>query len=357
MPYSVNDLRGAVNAGVIGAADLDRLLAFLSNALPAASGEASPPARFDVAHLLWYAGALIVIDAPWGCFRPLAFSQMGGQALTVSGGHLCDRVYRGRSLPLAPQEPARPRRLAGRRRGFDGAARGLRHPGCSSAWWGQFGKPGTVQDFYVWIKGSWIFMEIADHCGRRAGAALLSRAPFIVMLIAVALWFMSMDLAPWVAAAITPTSRCAARCRSGSGLAILLAWTVDCRSRSGDFAFWLHLFGLITFWGGISQRERFDRTGQGALLRAECRPARVGGAVSMPRASMQCSARSALRSISAISPNKVFKDSLLFPFALSLIGIAVIAAGLLYHRNERAIADWLSAHLPASLLQFRSAAA
>jgi hypothetical protein len=54
---------------------------------------------------------------------------------------------------------------------------------------------------------------------------------------------------------------------------------------------------------------------------------------------------------------KVFRDSLLFPFSLSLIGIAVIAAGLLYHRNERAIAAWLSAHLPAALLRFRSVSA
>jgi hypothetical protein len=53
----------------------------------------------------------------------------------------------------------------------------------------------------------------------------------------------------------------------------------------------------------------------------------------------------------------VFKDSLLFPFALSLIGIAVIAAGLFYHRKERAIAAWLFAHLPAALLRLRSASA
>jgi hypothetical protein len=45
----------------------------------------------------------------------------------------------------------------------------------------------------------------------------------------------------------------------------------------------------------------------------------------------------------------VFNDSLWFPFALSLIGIAVIAAGLLYHRNERAIAGWIDAYLPAGL--------
>jgi len=51
----------------------------------------------------------------------------------------------------------------------------------------------------------------------------------------------------------------------------------------------------------------------------------------------------------------VFKDSLMFPFALSLIGIAVIAAGLLYHRHERAIAAWLSAQLPEAVLRLRRA--
>ena len=55
-------------------------------------------------------------------------------------------------------------------------------------WWGKFGKPGTVHDFYVWIKGSWVFMEIATVA---AGAVALRyyRFPFIVALIAFALWF------------------------------------------------------------------------------------------------------------------------------------------------------------------------
>ena len=47
----------------------------------------------------------------------------------------------------------------------------------------------------------------------------------------------------------------------------------------------------------------------------------------------------------------VFKDSLLFPFALSPIGIAVIAAGLFYHRKQEAIATWLAAHLPEGVLR------
>ena len=51
--------------------------------------------------------------------------------------------------------------------------------------------------------------------------------------------------------------------------------------------------------------------------------------------------------------DKVFKDSLLFPFALSLIGVAVIALGLLYHRKQDAIAAWMAAHLPPALAQLR----
>jgi hypothetical protein len=47
--------------------------------------------------------------------------------------------------------------------------------------------------------------------------------------------------------------------------------------------------------------------------------------------------------------------SLQFPFALSLIGIAVIAAGLLYHREKQTIATWLAGHLPEAVLRLRPA--
>ncbi|RTM03833.1 MAG: hypothetical protein EKK32_07220, partial [Bradyrhizobiaceae bacterium] len=49
----------------------------------------------------------------------------------------------------------------------------------------------------------------------------------------------------------------------------------------------------------------------------------------------------------------VFKNSLLFPFALSLIGVAVVAMGLAYHRKQRVIAEWLGANLPAAALRLR----
>jgi hypothetical protein len=51
----------------------------------------------------------------------------------------------------------------------------------------------------------------------------------------------------------------------------------------------------------------------------------------------------------------VFKNSLLFPFALSLIGIIVISAGLLYHRKQEMITGWMTTHLPDSILRLRPA--
>ena len=52
---------------------------------------------------------------------------------------------------------------------------------------------------------------------------------------------------------------------------------------------------------------------------------------------------------------KVFKDSLLFPFALSLIGIAIIALGLYYHRHQDAARAWVDANLPDFLQRLRPA--
>jgi len=51
--------------------------------------------------------------------------------------------------------------------------------------------------------------------------------------------------------------------------------------------------------------------------------------------------------------SEVFKDSLLFPFALSLIGVAVIASGLLYYRHRHAIERWLTERLPGQVLALR----
>ena len=70
MRYSSDDLRAAAAAGAINSSQLEPLLAFLATRPPA---EPVSAPKFDVVHLLWYMGALVVITA-MGLFSTLAFS-------------------------------------------------------------------------------------------------------------------------------------------------------------------------------------------------------------------------------------------------------------------------------------------
>ncbi|MGD9847312.1 MAG: hypothetical protein AB7U47_18215, partial [Variibacter sp.] len=62
MRFDEKDLDAAVDAGVLPAANREPLLAFLRARAPSApeGGAMSFVSRFDLAHVLWYAGALIV---------------------------------------------------------------------------------------------------------------------------------------------------------------------------------------------------------------------------------------------------------------------------------------------------------
>jgi hypothetical protein len=352
MHYSEDDLRAAQAAGVIGAADLARLVVFLAKRQPAESAsDAVPIPKFDAAHLLWYAGALIVIGA-MGLFSTLAFTQMGGTALTITaivyavaftiaGHHLWYqknlRTSGGLLITVAVSMVPL-------------AVYGIQD---ELGWWGKFGNPGTVQDFYVWIKGSWIFMEIAAIV---AGVVALRfyRFPFIVSIIAFALWNMSMDLTPWIFGGANFDWETRRKVSVWFGLGVvILAWIVDYRGRNGDFAFWLHLFGLMAFWGAITVTESSSEVGKalycllnvGLLLVAIILARRVYAVFGAIGISLY------LGHLADV----VFKNSLMFPFALSLIGIAVIAIGLLYHRRQEAIAAWLTANLPDAVLRLRPA--
>jgi len=348
MRYSNDDLRAAAAAGAMTPDQLEGLLAFLATRQPA---QPLPAPRFDVVHLLWYMGALVVISA-MGLFSTLAFSKMGGSALTATAlvyaalfagtGHYLWAVRQLRTpggLLIAVAVSMIPLAVYGVQDTY-----GL---------WSSFGKPGTVRDFYVWIKGSWIFMEIATIAGAVI-ALRFYRFPFIVFIMAVALWFMSMDIVPWITGSPIGNWETSRRVSVGFGLCIILAAViVNLRQRSGDFAFWLYLFGVLTFWGGITASSNgtdIDKAlycvlNLGFLLLAACLARRVFAVFGTIGIAIYLGDLA----------DKVFRDSMLFPFALSLIGIGIIALGLYYHRHQDTISAWVERHLPASLKRLRPA--
>jgi hypothetical protein len=345
MPYSDEDLRAAAKAGVLSESDLERLLAFLAKHHAAAP--AAP--RFDVVHMLWYAGALIVIGA-MGLFSTLAFSQMGGWALAVTAviyaalfviaGH---RLWTVSKLPTA----------GGLLIAVAVSMAPLAVYGVQDALgaWGKFGKPGTTHDFYVWIRGSWVFMEIATIAAA-ALALRFYRFSFIVLLAAVALWFMSMDIVPWITGSAHGNWETARKVSIWFGLGVLVvAFLVNMQQRTGDFAFWLYLFGVLTFWGGItaaSNGTAFDKA-----LHCAMNVGFLFLAVYLGRRVFAVFGTIGLAIYLGDLAQKAFKDSLLFPFALSLIGIAIIALGLWYYRHQEAIAARFERLLPEPLKRLR----
>jgi hypothetical protein len=350
MRYSIDDLRAAAAAGAINSSQFEALLAFLATRQ---GGPSTSVPKFDVVHLAWYMGALVVISA-MGLFSTLAFSKMGGPALTATAlvyavlftaaGHYLWEVRQLRTpggLLIAIAVSMIPLAVYGIQDSY-GA-------------WSQFGKPGTVRDFYVWVKGSWVFMELAAIAGALI-ALRFYRFPFIVFIMAFALWFLSMDVVPWITGSPSPvgnweTSR---RVSIGFGLAVIAAaMVVNIRQRSGDFAFWLYLFGVMTFWGGITDGSSVSNVDK--VLYGTLNLSLILVSAFLGRRVFAVFGTIGIALFLGDLASKVFGDSMLFPFALSLIGVAIIAFGLYYHRHQQAISAWVEKHLPDSLKRLRPA--
>jgi hypothetical protein len=347
MRMTDTDLKAATDAGIITPSQYEGLLAFLAQ--QPARVDDQPRRSFDVVHLLWYAGALIVITA-MGLFSTLAFAQMGGTALTITaviyaiGFGLAGRylwVEKGLQTPggllIAIAVTMAPLAVYGIQ-----DALGL---------WSRFGKPGTVRDFYIWIKGSWIFMETAAIAAA-ALALRFFRFPFLVLIVAFALWFMSMDIVPWITQADARDWETSRQVSIAFGFAmIVIAVAVNGRQQSGDFAFWLYLFGTLTFWGGITATS--GGTPLGKALYCAMNVGFLFLSVFLGRRVFAVFGTIGIAIYLGDLAAKVFKDSLLFPFALSLIGVAVIALGLYMHRHRDALETWFDTQLPPALKRLR----
>jgi hypothetical protein len=348
MRHSSDDLRAAAAAGAINSSQLEALFAFLATRQPGAPMSAP---KFDVVHLLWYMGALVVISA-MGLFSTLAFTKMGGPALAATAlvyaalftaaGHYLWTVRKLRTpggLLIAIAVSMIPLAVYGVQDSY-GA-------------WSQFGKPGTVRDFYVWIKGSWIFMELATIAGGLI-ALRFYRFPFIVFILAFALWFLSMDIVPWITGSPVGNWETSRRVSIGFGLAVIAAaMVVNMRQRSGDFAFWLYLFGVMTFWGGITDGSSVSNVDK--VLYGTLNLSLILVSAFLGRRVFAVFGAIGIALFLGDLASKVFGDSMLFPFALSLIGIGIIAFGLYYHRHQQAISAWVERHLPESLKRLRPA--
>ena len=173
------------------------------------------------------------------------------------------------------------------------------------------------------------------------------RFPFLTAPIAFAMWFMSMDLTPLIYGEHYYEAQGYQVVSLVFGLAVLVgAYVVDRRTEE-DYAFWGYLFGMFAFWGGLTLLEggsELDWFFYGGINAGFV----VLSVFLQRRVFVVFGALGVFGYVGHLAW-EIFEDSLLFPFALSAAGLAIIALGILYARNRDRIEGALMRIVPTGI--------
>ncbi len=337
MELKHSQLVEAVSRGLISAAQADDLWAFLS-----AHAQERPALRLT--YVLYYLGGLIAIGA-MTLFMNLGWERFGGWglffiALAYAGGGLwLTRYWLACRLPI-------PAGIAG---AFVVSLTPLAIYGLQVAL-GGWPEGRVYRDYHQLIDWRWLMMELATLA---SGMLMLwhCRRPFMMMPVAVTLWYLGMDLTPLLFDSSDPALNWELRklvsLVFGAAM-LLLAFWIDLRTRRDpDYAFWLYLFGVMTFWGGLSLLESDSELGKFGYF---C----INIALIMLAALLGRRVFAVFGGLGAAGylgylAWHVFRDSLLFPFALSALGLAVVWLGLAWQRHEHSVGARLRRRLPQPL--------
>ncbi len=355
-PIRPADLEAAVAAGVLDRSQAEALWAFWRAGAPGAVAAHDPGvARFTFGHTLYYFGGLLAIAA-MSLFMTLSWDALGPWGVCVLAVVYCFACWASAELLLRRGLPIPA--------GLLGALAVCLVP--LAVWSGQHALglwpevAGAISgqrysQYHQWIDGRWLTLEVATLI---AGGALLARLrlPFMVMPLAVTLWYMSMDLSRFPMRPDADWDWAHARTVSlVFGIAMcVLAGAVDLRGRrrgGADFSTWLYLFGALTAWSALTFSETGDpwaKLGY-ALFNAGLV---LFGAMIGRRIFTVLGAFGVAVYLGYLA-FELFQDSLLFPLALSLLGFALVGAGVVWQRQEAAIHARLSALLPASWRHIR----
>ncbi len=298
--------------------------------------------HFTAVHIAYYFGAMLVISS-MGWFMTLAIETLGGWGIfTVALAYAIAFILAGAKLWFKDKQripggllytiavSMTPLIIYGLER-----ATGL---------WPE-GSPGSYQDFHRYVNGAWILMEAATIAAG-LGMLLYIRFPFLTAPIAFSCWYLSMDLAPlltggtfeyeqrlWVSVLV--------------GLLMLLgSYLVDCRTDE-DYSFWGYFFGMLAFWFGLTLMNSNSELNKFFYLLINL--GLIFCAVLLSRRIFLVFGSFGVMGYLGHLAWSVFEGSLLFPFALSFIGIAVIFIGIKLQKRVDTLGSTLKSRVPENL--------
>jgi hypothetical protein len=197
--------------------------------------------------------------------------------------------------------------------------------------------PGPYSGYYPWVNSSWMAMELATIAAA-ALALRYVRFGFLTAPIAFSFWFFSMDLAALIMNKTNLSWEGRKWISVGVGLCILVVGYGLERllhkpgePRSEDFAFWCYLFGMFAFWGGLTMMDAKSEVMR--ALYALLNVGLIGVAVLLRRSTFLVFGALGVHLYLAHLAWEVFKNSLLFPFALAGLGLSMILITVWFQRR------------------------
>lgn len=334
--FDAKDLARAVDAGLLSRTQEQALLDFLQRQ------PAQESAGFQLSHIAFYIGALLIMGA-MGWLLTEAWMRIGdgallgvtlcyilllaasGLALQHRGQFIAAGVFAAVAVSIVPLAVFALEQLTGL--------------------WPLDDAQANYHHYYVYVQGGWLLMELATVI---AGLLMLRLIPFpfVVMPVALALWFMSMDLSEWIHGDQFNWEQ-RQHVSLWFGLGMLLVFVLIDGRTQRDYAFWGYLAGLLAFWGGLTAMNSDSELDKAVYCLINLGLMLV--AVLLRRPVFIVFGALGIAGYLGYLSYEVFAESLLFPVALSLLGLAVIGLGLLYQKHRAYLSGAIRSALPANL--------
>ena len=334
MEVTKKQLDNAAAEKIISPQQADALYAFLAT-------QSQDVPKFSFTHVLYYIGGLIAIGA-MTLFMNLGWESFGGAGvLSISV------LYAAVGLKITNSFAAKNLIIpAGICATFVVCLTPLAIYGLQQ-WLGVWPDESVYRDYHRYIKWHWLYMEL----GTLAAGLIIAwkyKYPFLIMPIAVTLWYMTMDITAILSDGdITWELRSLVSMYTGL-LMIALAFWVDIRSRhSADYAFWIYIFGVIAFWGGLSAQDSDSELSKFIYFCINL--LMIGVGVLLIRRVFVVFGALGSSGYLAYLASDVFSDSWLFPIALTAMGLGIVYLGIIWQKHEKVITEKTRALLPQPL--------
>ena len=335
MNVTRKDLAEAADEQIISHNQADALFEFLQQ-------RSQDVPRFTFTHVLYYLGGLIAIGA-MTLLMGLGWESFGGAGVTwisvlyMLVGLKLSQAFATRNLAIP----------AGIAATFVVSLTPLLVYGLQQ-WWGLWPDDSEYRDYHRYIRWHWLYMELATLA---VGAAVLWRYkyPFLVMPIAVTLWYLTMDVGLMIVGEEDYSWKLRALFSMYLGLLmVFLAFWIDVRARhSADYAFWVYIFGVLAFWCGLSMQHSTSEWSR--FLYFCINLLMVGIGVTLLRRVFVVFGALGMCGYLGHLAHDVFEDSWLFPIALTAIGLGIIYLGVVWQKHEKTVSSRLRQHLPKPL--------